>query len=115
VVMSADGTTALVSADGVGHFKGAAYVFHVSDGGSWASTATPTATLTNKPGPAPEQFFGRSIALSADGTTAVVGAPIAGSDATGRIYVFHVSAENAWASSSTPTATLKVSHEFVGD
>ncbi len=118
VVLSADATTALVGADGVGNYKGAVYVYHVSSAGSWASTATPTATLMSQPGPAGQygEFFGRSIALSADGTTAVVGAPLAGTGtAIGRIYVFHVSAESAWASTSTPTATLKVNHDLVGD
>ena len=115
--VSADGTTALVGAPGVDHKKGAAYIFHVSDAGSWSSSQTPTATLMNKPGPAHDQLFGFGIALSADGTTAFVGAPIAeaGGSGLGAVYVFHVGAEDAWASSSTPTATLTVSDGiFVG-
>ena len=116
VVLSADGTTALVSAYGAESDKGAVYVFHVSDAGSWSTRDKPTATLTNKPGKAPDQFFGRSIALSADGTTAVIGAPLAGTGlAIGRIYVFHVAAEGAWKSSSKPKAALKVNRDFVGD
>jgi hypothetical protein len=108
VALSADGTTALVGARDAEHLKGAAYVFHVSDAGSWSSSKTPTATLTSQPGPAAEQLFGYSVALSADGTTAFVGAPVTGGgeDPPGAIYVFHVAAEDAWASSSTPTATL---------
>src|SRR5213595_3085344 len=43
VALSADGTTALVGAPGVGGNRGAAYVFHASDAGSWSSAATPTA------------------------------------------------------------------------
>ena len=115
VAVSADGTTALAAAPFVGNGKGAAYVFHASDAGSWSSSETPTAALTNKPGPAKDQNFGLGIALSADGTTAFVGAPLAGGGVSGAISVFHVSAEDAWASSSTPTATLKVSDGlFVG-
>ena len=113
VSLSTDGTTALVGAPGVDNDKGAAYIFHVSDAGSWASTDTPTATLMNKPGVAKNQVFGLGVALSGDGTTAFVGAPFAAQ--VGAIYVFHVSAEDAWVSTSTPTATLKVTQGiFVG-
>jgi hypothetical protein len=103
VALSADGTTALVGAPGG---SGAAYIFHVSDAGSWSSSATPTATLTN--GSAKGQDFGLAVALSADGTTAFVSAPgaVVGGKAIGAIYVFHVSAEDAWVTSSTPAATL---------
>ncbi len=107
VALSADGTTALVGADGVAGYKGAAYIFHTSDAGSWSSRSVPTATLTHKSGGA--EVFGWEVALSSDGTTAFVGAPEAGGGfpPPGAIYVFHVSAEDAWASSSTPKATLK--------
>ena len=101
VALSADGTTALVGAYGVANEKGAAYIYHAFGADSWASTATPAATLTRKPGAA-HQWFGVSVALSADGTTAFVGAPLT----SGGVEVFHVSAEDAWASTSTPTATL---------
>jgi hypothetical protein len=116
VALSADGTTAVVGAYGVGGGKGAAYIFHTSDAGSWASSSVPTATLTNKHG---TQFslFGFAVALSADGKTAFVGAPLNGSIlfGAGAIYEFHASAEDAWASSSKPAATLKVNHgTFVG-
>jgi hypothetical protein len=109
VVLSADGKTALVGAPGVDKGKGAVYVFHVSDAGSWTSSATPNATL--KPGGGKGLVgFGYSVALSADGTTAFVGAPDAGTEvgllSSGRIFVFHVASEDAWASTSTPTATL---------
>jgi hypothetical protein len=104
VAMSADGTTALVGAPGGFISHGAAYVFHVSDAGSWSSSGTPTAVLRTKNA----WGLGAGIALSADGTTAFVGADrtgigVSSSDA---IYVFHASAEDGWASSSTPTATL---------
>ena len=121
VALSADGTTALVGAPNVGplstvfgpccHWRiGAAFVFHVSSAGSWSSTDTPAATL--KPDSTFPFWAGREVALSADGTTAFVGAPSDG--ATPAIYVFHVSAEDAWASSSTPTAVLRV-HGSAGD
>src|SRR5579871_5034507 len=111
VALSADGTTALVGAYGASGGKGVAYIFHVSGAGSWSSSATPTATLTS--GSPKHQGFGLNVALSADGTTAFVGAPgaVTGGPRSGAIYVFHVSAEGAWATSSTPAATLSVNHK----
>jgi hypothetical protein len=110
VALSGDGTTALVGAPDVRHSGGAAYIFHASGAGSWSSRGTPTAALT-KTGLLPLDGFGFDVALSADGTTAFVGAPgyLGNDSAPGAIYVFHVSAENAWASTSTPTATLTAS------
>ncbi|HEY2354086.1 MAG TPA: PASTA domain-containing protein [Gaiellaceae bacterium] len=106
VAVSADGTTALVGASGVE----AAYIFHSSDAGSWSSRKAPTATLTDKNA----GDFGVAVALSADGTTAFVGADeTGGGDApAGAIYVFHVAAEDAWVSSSAPAATLTVSGAY---
>jgi hypothetical protein len=109
VAMSADGTTALVSADGAGNGKGAVYIYHVADAGSWVSSATPAATLS---GTAPHglgETLGWNVALSADGTTAFAAAPFRfdfGSGFLGAVLVFHVSNESAWASTSTPTAVL---------
>ena len=107
VSLSADGTTALVGAFGVGSGKGAAYIFHASGEGSWASTASPTATLSYSSG-ASHDDFGISVSLSADGTTAVVGAQGVNTNA-GAAYVFHVASEAGWASTSTPSATLSYS------
>jgi hypothetical protein len=106
VALSADGTTALVSAYGVAKEKGAAYIYQASGADSWASSSTPTATLTPQKG-SPDHGFGISVALSGDGTTAFIGAPFA--SPTGAVEVFHVSDEGAWTSTSTPTATLTAS------
>jgi hypothetical protein len=109
VALSADGATALVGAPGVALDRGAAYIFHVSGAGSWSSSWSPAATLMYKGASGKREFYiGWAVALSADGTTAFVAAPGTG-DVTGAIYVFHVPAEDAWVSSSTPTATLKAS------
>lgn len=106
VAVSADGTTALVGAVDAHRREGVAYIFRVSAEGTWASSSTPVATLA-PPTTKRNQHFGFDLALSADGTTAAVSAPgLAGDSPGGAIYVFHVSAENAWASSSAPTATL---------
>ncbi|MCI4354831.1 MAG: PASTA domain-containing protein [Thermoplasmata archaeon] len=110
VVLSADGTTALVGAPGAAKGKGAVYVFHAS-AESWTSSATPGATLKAGSGKI-LVGFGSSVAISADGTTAFVGAPYNGSkvglSAPGAIFVFHVASEDAWASTSTPAATLSI-------
>jgi hypothetical protein len=105
VALSADGTIALVGAYGVGNERGAVFVYHVSGADSWTSSSTPAATLTPKAGSG-QRGFGLSIALSADGTTAFVGAPFGHNAGSGGVDVFHVSDEDAWVSTSTPTATL---------
>jgi hypothetical protein len=100
--LSGNGTTALVGAEG------AAYIFHATSEGSWSSSSTLTATLTDGSDSVDQVLAGSSVALSSDGTTALIGAP--GADwGLGAAYVFHVSSQDAWASSSTPTATLKQS------
>lgn len=114
VALSADGTTALVGVPDAGPLStvfrasnwrnGEALIFHVSSAGLWSSTGTPAATLS--PGSRAPFGAGSHVALSPDGTTAFVGAPSDGS--TPAIYVFHVAAEDAWASSSAPAAVLRV-------
>src|SRR5581483_10381238 len=110
VALSADGTTALVGTSG-----GVAYVFHVPTEGSWSTTSSPTATLT-----APDPTgFGSAVALSADGTTALVGAAQVGPNhvetGAGAAYVFHVPTEASWSTTSSPTATLTKSGGATGD
>ncbi|HEY2354085.1 MAG TPA: PASTA domain-containing protein [Gaiellaceae bacterium] len=108
VAVSADRTTALVGAPLAHGGKGAAYVFHTADAGSWSSTGIPTATLTAKKGSFVTALSGIGVALSADGMTAFVGSPESFSGATiGAVSVFHAPAEDAWASSPKPTAILK--------
>ncbi|HEY2180560.1 MAG TPA: IPT/TIG domain-containing protein [Solirubrobacteraceae bacterium] len=70
VALSGDGRTALVGGPGADEAAGAVWVFTQS-GGSWAQQRTP---LT-MPGGAAGDHFGRSVALSSDGSTALVGAP----------------------------------------
>jgi hypothetical protein len=106
VSVSTDGATALVTAPGAHSFRGAAYVFRASGEGAWASSSTPTATLTDSGGH-PTDYLGIGAALSADGATALVGAP--GVDKyTGAVDVFHVSDVSSWATSSTPNASVTV-------
>src|SRR5579875_1431228 len=89
VALSADGTTALVGAYGAdlpGQTNaGAAYVFGRS-GTTWSQQAKLTASDA-----AAGDFFGGSVALSADGTTALVGAyhaDLPGQADAGAAYVF---------------------------
>jgi hypothetical protein len=78
VALSADGTTALIGAPRTNAYGGGAWVFTLSEssnweeqadlsGGSEASEACATSVE--------ECSFGRAVALSADGNTAIIGAP----------------------------------------
>jgi hypothetical protein len=90
VALSANGTTALIGANFDNSDVGAAWVFTAS-GSSWTQQAKlvpsdetpppggPAASRPAASGPA-ASFFGQSVALSADGTTALIGGP---SDAGG--------------------------------
>ena len=96
VATSWDGTTVLVAAGAVGRDPAAVYVFHVSSPRAWKSPIAPKAKLTSAADPS---GFGSGVALSSDGTTALVGEP-------GGADVFHVAAADSWRDSSKPTATL---------
>jgi hypothetical protein len=79
--VTADGNTALIGAPGHGGFAGAAYVF-TRTGLGWRQTAE----LTASDGASGDQF-GLSVAITPDGTTAVIGAAWRDSS-TGAAYVF---------------------------
>ncbi len=81
VALSAGGRTALVGAPGHNSYAGAGYVFTLRRG-TWSQTAELTASH-----PAAHDFFGRSVALSAEGRTALVGA-VAHNLGAGAAYVF---------------------------
>jgi len=85
VALSADGNTALVGvpADGTyTEYKGAAFVF-TRTGTTWAQQGQP---LTGE-GETGGGWFGESVALSADGDTALIGAP-SDNEAHGAAWVF---------------------------
>jgi trimeric autotransporter adhesin len=81
VALSADGSVALI---GACYLTGAsaAYIFERS-----GSTYVQTQELTASDG-LPSDQFGLSVALSADGSEALIGAPGGGTSATGKAYVF---------------------------
>lgn len=84
LALSSDGTLALIGApqDGdLGDFAGAAYIF-TWDGFTWIEQQK----LTASDGVSVDGF-GFAVALSADGTTALIGAPFAGGS-SGAAYVF---------------------------
>ena len=108
VALSADGTTALIGDLDASSGAGAAYVYHASTEGSWTRMTSPAATLTSGAAGSGPGSFGASVALSADGTTALIGASlgVSGGGTAGAAYIFHAPAANSWASSSSPAATL---------
>lgn len=103
LAISAGGDTALVGVDGaaVNGVSGAGkvYVFAQSNG-VWS--LTPVAVFTD-PGSVKDDRFGISVALSSDGTVALVGT--ASLSNPGRGFVFNKSG-NSW--NSTPVATFNL-------
>ena len=81
VGVSADGSIAVIGAYGHANYTGAAYVFTRS-GKTWAQSAELSAS-----GGAEYDNFGYSVALSSDGSTAMIGAP-GSANLTGAVYVF---------------------------
>jgi hypothetical protein len=103
VAISADGATIVAGAIGVNSNKGAAHVFVKAMFSDWADDMTPDATLTNASAAAVE-YLGRSVAISADGSTIVAGADGV-SGGKGAAYVYARSG-GSWINKSTPDATL---------
>jgi hypothetical protein len=95
VALSADGQVALVGAPVASY--GAAYVYEGS-GEDWSTT--PAATFAGPPTTDGGGEFGSSLALSADGQVALVGAPGAGTAYDGAGYLYSESGAT-WPSSPT--------------
>ncbi|HEV7584410.1 MAG TPA: IPT/TIG domain-containing protein [Solirubrobacteraceae bacterium] len=90
VALSGDGKTAVIGAPANSSGGGAAFVFGW-DGSSWVARAKLTGGAEEKG----LGFFGRSVALSADGATALVGAP-GDSGFTGAAWVFYTANGEEW-------------------
>jgi hypothetical protein len=93
VALSADGTTALVGAPSDSGFAGAAWVF-TRAGSTWTQQGAKLTSPESLGQPEEPQCaeeaecgFGRSVALSADGDTALIGAPRA-NESHGAAWVF---------------------------
>ncbi len=95
VALSADGNTALIGEPTATALPGGAWVFKRT-GGSW----TRAAELSGGSGPG-EGRFGKSVALSADGTTALVGDP-SGVSQRGSAWVF-TDTGSGWSHQATLT------------
>ncbi|MBY0243905.1 MAG: putative Ig domain-containing protein, partial [Sphingobacteriaceae bacterium] len=95
VALSADGKTALVGAYGVGGGQGSAYVYRY-DGANWTPepVATLNASTNGADGDSPEGQ-GFSVALSADGKTALVGGAAANAN-IGAAYLFTTTNWTTW-------------------
>jgi len=98
VALSEDGDTALIGAPGDEQAQGAAWVFTRS-GSTWAPAGT---QLSASEGSGPGHL-GQSVALSADGETALVGAPDAAPDTRGGLAWVFTRSGSSW-SSSEPLA-----------
>ncbi len=120
VALSADGQTALVGAPSAnsadGPNTGVAYIYTEPAGG-WAGNLTPAATFAGNGNAAGEEQLGSSVALSADGQTALVGAPSANSadgPNTGVAYIYTEPA-GGWAGNLTPAATFAGNGNAAGE
>jgi IPT/TIG domain/FG-GAP repeat len=99
VALSADGNTAIVGNPTTTKAPGAAWVF-TREGSSWTRTAMLTGGETPDEG-----RFGKSVALSADGNTALIGDPSA-TNGRGSAWLF-AREGSSW----TPIATLTDAEE----
>ena len=91
VALSKQGTTALIGAPGDSSQVGAAWVFAASSAGAWSQQGE---KLVGS-GESGAGELGRSVALSSDGSTALLGDP-ADSTNTGAAWVFTRSEAAAW-------------------
>ncbi len=114
VALADDGNTALVGAyvDNVGANldQGSAYIFKRS-GVNWSQQAQLTA-----PDGTAEDYFGRSVSLAADGSTALIGADfkqIGENTRQGAAYVFTEN-EGAWSQQARITAQEGAAYNWFG-
>jgi hypothetical protein len=97
MALSADGSSALIGARGNNNGTGAGYAF-TSSGSNWVQQAEFTAS-DGEGG----DFFGSGVALSANGNTALIGAP-GHNNSAGAAYIFSVPG-STFTGTSTPTTT----------
>jgi hypothetical protein len=114
VALSADGATALVGGFVDHSDTGAAWVFARSGSGAGATWAQQGAKLTGGAEESGEGEFGWSVALSAEGATALIGARKDGADA-GAAWVFARSGSGAGATWAQQGAKLTGGAEESGE
>jgi hypothetical protein len=112
VALSADGNIAIVGGDGDNFNTGAAWVFMRSGGGVWSQQGP---KLVGN-GTVGDPLEGFSLALSADGKTAIVGGPV-DNPAAGAAWIFAAPSHIAGSLTATPTsgaAPLAVTFRAMG-
>jgi hypothetical protein len=107
VALSSDGTTAIVGANGDNSYQGSATVFTRS-GVTWTQQQNITQT-----GGAASDSFGYSVALSADGNTAICGVPYGGAADTGAAVVFTRSGAT-WTEEAALTYSAAAADDLLG-
>ncbi len=107
VALSADGNIALIGAPAAHGGEGLARLYTRS-GTSWAA-----GTVLHAQGQSPTGHFGRSVALSADGATALVGEPSAGVRHHGAAWIFTGSGES-WSSGTELQGAGEVGSAYFG-
>ena len=118
VALSADGRIcaagAYASSPGGTNQAGAVYIF-TNAAGSWAGVSNETAKLFASDGQLSD-YFGRSVALNADGGICAAGVPndAGGPQFVGKVYIF-TDAAGSWAGVSNETAKLFASDGQGGD
>ena len=106
VSISSDGSTAIVGARGKSSSTGAAYIFTRS-GTIWTQQQTLTASDA-----AASDYFGQSVSISSDGSTAIVGA-WGKSSYTGAAYIFTRSG-STWTQQQKLTASNAAGGDYFG-
>ena len=107
VSVSTDGSTALVGAPGknVGEDlnQGRAYIYTRGADGAWTEEEKLDAADGDH-----DDHFGASVSMSADGSTALVGAfknEVDGNNAQGSVYVYRQTADGSWTQEARLTAS----------
>jgi len=107
LALSQNGNTALIGGSGDGNQNGAAWVFTRS-GTTWSQPGPKLTPSDETNAPTPGRF-GTSVALSADGNTALIGAPI-DSDSEGAAWTF-IRAGASWVQRDPKIAVNTVGNE----
>jgi uncharacterized protein (TIGR03437 family) len=94
VALSSDGNTGIVGGSEDNSGAGATWVFTRSADGTWTQQGDKLVGAGAEGGQGPNQ--GTSVAISADGNTAIVGGPLDGANESGAVWVFTRSADGTW-------------------
>jgi hypothetical protein len=116
--LTPDGRTLAVGAPDANTFHGAVFVFEEPAGGWTSTTSAVAAMLTDTPPFTGNDSVGKSVSISADGSTVAVGLPARSSSAidfnVGAVDVFERSGMH-WATQTAPHATLTHQSGKAGD